>query len=162
MPKWRRFEAIIFHITLSPFQHVCRSRQVPGGSLEDSEVLKGVMLNKDVTHAKMRRRIENPRIVLLDCPLEYKKGESQVCDPSSPSPPPAPSLPCSISLSLLRPTWRSQERPTFPSYCIKKRSMLRNCATKSSLSNRTSLSPRRACQVGGACVIIIWATKFPL
>lgn len=23
------------------------------------------------------RRIENPRIVLLDCPLEYKKGESQ-------------------------------------------------------------------------------------
>jgi len=25
----------------------------------------------------MRRYIENPRIVLLDCPLEYKKGESQ-------------------------------------------------------------------------------------
>ena len=35
------------------------------------------MLNKDVTHPHMRRRIENPRIVLLDCPLEYKKGESQ-------------------------------------------------------------------------------------
>ncbi len=33
------------------------------------------MLNKDVTHPKMRRRIENPRIILLDCPLEYKKGE---------------------------------------------------------------------------------------
>jgi T-complex protein 1 subunit gamma len=29
------------------------------------------------THAKMKRRIENPRILLLDCPLEYKKGESQ-------------------------------------------------------------------------------------
>jgi len=40
-------------------------------------VLKGVMINKDVTHAKMRRYIENPRIVLLDCSLEYKKGESQ-------------------------------------------------------------------------------------
>lgn len=25
----------------------------------------------------MRRRIENPRVVLLDCNLEYKKGESQ-------------------------------------------------------------------------------------
>jgi T-complex protein 1 subunit gamma len=36
------------------------------------------MLNKDVNHAKMRRRIENPRILLLDCPLEYRKGESQV------------------------------------------------------------------------------------
>ena len=52
--------------------------QIPGGSLEESEVLKGVMVNKDVTHAKMRRRIENPRIILLDCPLEYKKGESMV------------------------------------------------------------------------------------
>jgi len=35
------------------------------------------MLNKDITHPKMRRRITNPRIVLLDCSLEYKKGESQ-------------------------------------------------------------------------------------
>ena len=24
----------------------------------------------------MRRCIKNPRVVLLDCPLEYKKGES--------------------------------------------------------------------------------------
>ncbi len=35
------------------------------------------MVNKDVTHPKMRRRIVNPRIMLLDCPLEYKKAESQ-------------------------------------------------------------------------------------
>lgn len=35
------------------------------------------MLNKDVTHPGMKRRIENPRILLLDCPLEFKKGESQ-------------------------------------------------------------------------------------
>jgi T-complex protein 1 subunit gamma len=39
--------------------------------------LDGIILNKDVTHPKMRRRIENPRVILLDCPLEYKKGESQ-------------------------------------------------------------------------------------
>ena len=50
--------------------------KIPGGLLEDSRVLKGVMVNKDVTHSKMRRRIENPRIILLDCSLEYKKGES--------------------------------------------------------------------------------------
>lgn len=54
-----------------------RVEKVPGGEIEDSRVLDGVMLNKDITHASMRRRIENPRIVLLDCPLEYKKGESQ-------------------------------------------------------------------------------------
>ncbi|KAK4689719.1 T-complex protein 1 subunit gamma, partial [Tremellales sp. Uapishka_1] len=54
-----------------------RVEKVPGGEIEDSRVLSGVMVNKDVTHPKMRRRIQNPRIVLLDCPLEYKKGESQ-------------------------------------------------------------------------------------
>ena len=46
--------------------------------MEDSEVLQGILLNKDVTHPRMKRCIENPRIVLLDCNLEYKKGESQV------------------------------------------------------------------------------------
>ncbi|KAF9893122.1 T-complex protein 1 subunit gamma [Aspergillus nanangensis] len=54
-----------------------RIEKIPGGQIEDSEVIDGVMVNKDITHPKMRRRIENPRIVLLDCPLEYKKGESQ-------------------------------------------------------------------------------------
>merc|ERR1719414_1514971 len=51
--------------------------KIPGGTIEDSAVLKGVMFNKDVTHPKMKRKIENPRILLLDCNLEYKKGESQ-------------------------------------------------------------------------------------
>ena len=53
-----------------------RIEKIPGGELSECVVLDGVMFNKDVTHAKMRRRIENPRILLLDCPLEYKKGES--------------------------------------------------------------------------------------
>ncbi|KAF5283303.1 hypothetical protein FQR65_LT13982 [Abscondita terminalis] len=51
--------------------------KIPGKSIEESEILYGVMINKDVTHPKMSRYIENPRIMLLDCPLEYKKGESQ-------------------------------------------------------------------------------------
>lgn len=54
-----------------------RIEKIPGGTIEQSQVLDGVCLNKDVTHARMRRRIENPRILLLDCNLEYKKGESQ-------------------------------------------------------------------------------------
>ncbi|KAG5359104.1 T-complex protein 1 subunit gamma [Yarrowia sp. C11] len=54
-----------------------RVEKIPGGEIEDSRVLDGVMVNKDITHPKMRRRIESPRVVLLDCPLEYKKGESQ-------------------------------------------------------------------------------------
>jgi T-complex protein 1 subunit gamma len=51
--------------------------KIPGGTIEESKVLNGIMINKDIVHPKMRRRIENPRIVLLDCNLEYKKGESQ-------------------------------------------------------------------------------------
>jgi len=50
--------------------------KIPGGMLEDCKVLDGVMFNKDVCHPGMRRHIRNPRVVLLDCPLEYKKGES--------------------------------------------------------------------------------------
>ena len=54
-----------------------RVEKVPGGEIEQSRTLDGIMINKDVTHPAMRRRIVNPRIILLDCPLEYKKGESQ-------------------------------------------------------------------------------------
>lgn len=39
--------------------------------------MSGVMLNKDIVHPQMRRRIHKPRNMLLGCPLEYKKGESQ-------------------------------------------------------------------------------------
>merc|ERR1712070_798531 len=53
-----------------------RIEKIPGGDLEDSMVLNGCMINKDVLHHKMPRTIVKPRILLLDCPLEYKKGES--------------------------------------------------------------------------------------
>ncbi len=45
--------------------------------MSDSKVIKGVFVNKDLTHPAMWKRIKNPRVILLDCPLEYKKGESQ-------------------------------------------------------------------------------------
>lgn len=51
--------------------------KIPGGEMSGCRVLNGVMFQKDVTHSKMRRKIKNPRILLLDSPLEYKKGESQ-------------------------------------------------------------------------------------
>lgn len=55
-----------------------RIEKIPGDEITDSRVIRGVLLNKDITHPKMRRRIENPRILLLDCPLEYKKAESKM------------------------------------------------------------------------------------
>ena len=50
--------------------------KLPGGELEDCVVMRGVMVEKDVTHPRMRRVIRNPRVLLLDCTLEYKKAES--------------------------------------------------------------------------------------
>eukprot|EP01090_Pellita_catalonica_P004440 TRINITY_DN1426_c0_g1_i2.p1 TRINITY_DN1426_c0_g1~~TRINITY_DN1426_c0_g1_i2.p1 ORF type:complete len:446 (+),score=102.63 TRINITY_DN1426_c0_g1_i2:48-1385(+) len=50
--------------------------KIPGGEINDCEVLKGVVLNKDVLHSRMRRRIENPRIILLDVGIEPKKLEN--------------------------------------------------------------------------------------
>jgi len=55
----------------------CRIERVPGGLVDECKVLNGIMINKDVVHPKMARRIENPRIMLLDVGMEYKKGESQ-------------------------------------------------------------------------------------
>jgi T-complex protein 1 subunit gamma len=44
--------------------------KIPGGQIEDSRFLKGVMFNKDaVAPGKMRRKIVNPRIILLDSPV---------------------------------------------------------------------------------------------
>ncbi|KAH9485971.1 T-complex protein 1 subunit gamma [Psilocybe cubensis] len=63
--------------TIVDIKRYARVEKIPGGEIEDSRVLNGVLLNKDVTHPHMRRHIVNPRIILLDCPLEYKKGESQ-------------------------------------------------------------------------------------
>jgi len=54
-----------------------RVEKVPGGTLDEARVLNGVMVNKDVTHCAMRRYIKNPRVLLLDRTLEYKKGESK-------------------------------------------------------------------------------------
>jgi T-complex protein 1 subunit gamma len=53
-----------------------RIEKIPGGSLSDCQFVEGVVLNKDILHPQMRRRIDNPRVLLLDCPLEYRKGEN--------------------------------------------------------------------------------------
>ncbi|KAL6937097.1 T-complex protein 1 subunit gamma [Hanseniaspora opuntiae] len=51
--------------------------KIVGGDVSDSKLIKGSILNKDVVHPSMKRHVKDPKIILLDCPLEYKKGESQ-------------------------------------------------------------------------------------
>ncbi len=46
-----------------------------GGSLLDSQLVHGIVLDKEVVHPGMPKRIENAFIVLLDAPLEVEKPE---------------------------------------------------------------------------------------
>jgi len=46
-----------------------------GGSLLDSTLVRGIVLDKEVVHPGMPKRIENAKIALLDTPLEVKKPE---------------------------------------------------------------------------------------
>ena len=47
----------------------------PGGSLTDTVLIQGIVLDKEVVHPGMPRRVENAKIALLNCPLEVEKTE---------------------------------------------------------------------------------------
>jgi thermosome len=47
----------------------------PGESVTDTKLIKGIVLDKEVVHPGMPKRIENARIALLDTALEIQKTE---------------------------------------------------------------------------------------
>jgi len=47
----------------------------PGESLRDTLFVNGIVLDKEVVHPGMPKRVENARIALLDMPLEIEKTE---------------------------------------------------------------------------------------
>ncbi|ODV80163.1 T-complex protein 1 epsilon subunit [Suhomyces tanzawaensis NRRL Y-17324] len=48
-----------------------------GGSLEDSSLIKGVLLEKDFSHSQMPKHIEDCKIAILTCPLEPPKPKTK-------------------------------------------------------------------------------------
>ncbi len=46
-----------------------------GRSLEETELVKGIVIDKEISHAQMPKRIENARIALLNAKLEIEKTE---------------------------------------------------------------------------------------
>jgi thermosome len=46
-----------------------------GKSLEDTELVKGIILDKEVVHAGMPKQVKNAKIALVDAALEVKKTE---------------------------------------------------------------------------------------
>ena len=57
-----------------------------GGSIQDSSLIKGIVLDKEVVHSGMPLKIQNAKIALLNCPLEIEKtemsAEIRISDPS--------------------------------------------------------------------------------
>ncbi len=57
-----------------------------GGSVEDSELVQGIVLDKEKVHAQMPRLVENARIALIDSAIEIKSTEIdakiQITDPT--------------------------------------------------------------------------------
>jgi len=57
-----------------------------GGSIQDSNLIKGIVLDKEVVHSGMPLKIQNAKIALLNCPLEIEKtemsAEIRISDPT--------------------------------------------------------------------------------
>ena len=59
------------------FNVLFKIEKIPAFNIERSKIISGIILTKDVAHSKMRRKISRPRILLLDCDIEFKKGETK-------------------------------------------------------------------------------------
>ncbi|MEM2214538.1 MAG: thermosome subunit beta [Candidatus Nezhaarchaeales archaeon] len=57
-----------------------------GGSITDTKLIQGVIVDKEVVHTGMPKRVQNAKIALLDCPLEVEKteidAEIRISDPA--------------------------------------------------------------------------------
>ncbi|KAH7446013.1 hypothetical protein KP509_01G032800 [Ceratopteris richardii] len=48
-----------------------------GGKLEDTELIEGIIVDKDMSHPQMPKRIENAKIAILTCPFEPPKPKTK-------------------------------------------------------------------------------------
>jgi len=48
-----------------------------GGSVSDSEIIKGIVIEKEVVHAQMPKKVTNAKILLLNAAIEVKKTETK-------------------------------------------------------------------------------------
>jgi thermosome len=46
-----------------------------GASIHDTQLIHGIVLDKEIVHGAMPKRIDNAKIALLNCPLEIEKTE---------------------------------------------------------------------------------------
>lgn len=54
-----------------------RIERIIGGQMDEIEIIHGVLLQKEVLHPSMPKQIDQAKVLLIDFPLEYRKGENQ-------------------------------------------------------------------------------------
>ena len=47
-----------------------------GGSVDDTELIRGLVIDKEIVHSNMPKKVRNAKICLLDCALELKDTET--------------------------------------------------------------------------------------
>src|SRR6266702_132650 len=52
-----------------------KGEKKPGESLTDTALIKGIVLDKEIVHPGMPKRVEDAKIALVDAPLEVEKTE---------------------------------------------------------------------------------------
>lgn len=48
-----------------------------GGSLEETKLLDGVVIDQDVSHVGMKKKLENVKVAVLSCPFEPPKPKTK-------------------------------------------------------------------------------------
>ncbi len=52
-------------------------KKISGGNRNESTIVGGVVFSKNVAHKDMKTKIENPRILLLQCAIAYQRVEGK-------------------------------------------------------------------------------------
>jgi T-complex protein 1 subunit epsilon len=48
-----------------------------GGSIEDTQLIEGILIDKDFSHPQMTKKVEDARIAILTCPFEAPKPKTK-------------------------------------------------------------------------------------
>lgn len=51
--------------------------QKAGGSIEDSQFIEGIVLDKEFSHSQMLKEINDAKVVILTCPFEPPKPKTK-------------------------------------------------------------------------------------
>ncbi|GKT26066.1 T-complex protein 1 subunit gamma [Aduncisulcus paluster] len=60
------------------FMRYVRVESIPGGTVDQSSLVHGSVLHKDVLHSAMPRFIKDPKVVIMSSPLDWTKAESSM------------------------------------------------------------------------------------